>query len=39
VPFSPLVVDVGPAFEWRVFWLAYPTQEDWELFPVEVVAL
>jgi hypothetical protein len=39
VPFSPLVVDVGAAYEWRVYWLAHPTQEDKELFPVEVVEL
>jgi hypothetical protein len=37
VPFSPLVVDVGPAYEWRVFCLADPQEDEASLFPVQVV--
>jgi hypothetical protein len=38
VPFSPLVTDVGPAFEWAVFCLAEADDEA-ALFPVELVEL
>jgi hypothetical protein len=38
VPFSPLVTDVGPAFEWAVFCLAEAGDEA-ALFPVELVQL
>jgi hypothetical protein len=36
VPFSPLVTDVGPAYEWSVFCLAAPGDEA-ALFPTELV--
>jgi len=36
MPFSPLVVDVGAAYEWRVFCLAEADDEA-SLFPVEIV--
>jgi hypothetical protein len=36
VPFSPLVTDVGPAYEWSVFCIAAPGDEA-ALFPTEVV--
>lgn len=36
VPFSPLVVDAGSAYEWRVFCLAEAEREQ-DLFPLEVV--
>jgi hypothetical protein len=36
VPFSPLVVDAGAAYEWRVFCLAEVDSET-DLFAVEVV--
>ncbi len=38
VPFSPLVTDVGPAYEWAVYCLAQAGHEA-ELFPLEVVEL
>lgn len=39
VPFSPLVVDAGRAYEWRVFCLAEAEEKEEDLFPVEVVTL
>jgi hypothetical protein len=39
VPFSPLVVDAGRAYEWSVFCLADVEEREEELFPVEVVTL
>ena len=36
VPFSPLVTDVGPAYEWAVYCLAQAGEES-ELFGLEVV--
>lgn len=38
VPFSPLVVDAGAAYEWRVFCLA-EVDDETALFPVEVVTI
>jgi hypothetical protein len=38
VPFSPLVTDVGPAFEWAVFCLAQ-AEDEAALFPVETAEL
>ncbi len=38
VPFSPLVTDVGPAFEWAVFCLA-EAEDEAALFPVELIEL
>jgi hypothetical protein len=37
MPFSPLVVDAGAAYEWRVFCVAQADDEA-SLFPVEMVA-
>ena len=38
VPFSPLVIDAGAAYEWRVFCLAQAEAEE-ALFPLETITL
>jgi hypothetical protein len=38
VPYSPLITDVGPAYEWSVFCLAEADDEE-SLFPLEVVEI
>jgi hypothetical protein len=36
VPYSPLITDVGPAYEWSVFCLA-EVDDEAALFPMEVI--